>query len=253
MRGLKDKVAIVTGGASGIGAATARRLKEEGALVAVADINVDGARDMANEIGGETKAFAYDARDEASIADLIVAVVSHFGRLDILHNNAGALSTDDTTALDTPIETWDAAMALNARAYFAGAKHAVPHMISAGGGVIISTASSSALAGQMAQIAYGSSKAGIIALTQYIATQYGRQNIRANSISPGIIMTPGLRKVAPELDGIMGPALLTGYLGAPEDVAATVAFLASEDARYITGQNVCVDGGLFAHAPYVTF
>ncbi|MGX1163670.1 NAD(P)-dependent dehydrogenase (short-subunit alcohol dehydrogenase family) [Arthrobacter sp. SLBN-100] len=252
MRGLKNKVAIVTGGASGIGAATARRLTEEGALVAVADINVNGAREVANEIGSET-AFAYDARDEASIADLVAAVVAHFGRLDILHNNAGALSPGDTNVLDTSLETWDAAMALNSRAYFAGAKHAIPHMILSGGGVIINTASSSALAGQMAQTAYGSSKAGIIALTQYIATQYGRQNIRANSISPGIIMTPPIRKMAPELGATMGPTLLTDYLGAPEDVAATVAFLASEDARYITGQNLCVDGGLFAHAPYVTF
>lgn len=253
MRGLTGKVALVTGGASGIGAATARRLHEEGARVAVADINIDGARGVAGELGGNAQAFAYDAREEQTIAELVESVVGHFGRIDILHNNAGAVSRTDTTVVDTPLETWDAAMALNTRAYFAGAKSAIPHMIANGGGVIVNTASSSGLAGQTVQTAYGSSKAGVIALTQYIATQYGRDNVRANSVSPGIVLTPAILTAVPQLGDIMGPTLLTGFLGAPEDIAATVAFLASDDARYITGQNVCVDGGMFAHAPYVSF
>ncbi|AII05719.1 hypothetical protein EP51_14325 [Rhodococcus opacus] len=253
MRGLDGKVALVTGGASGIGAATARRLHEEGALVAVADINVDGARAIAAELGEGTAAFAFDATDEDSIMDLVESTARHFGRLDILHNNAGSLGPGDTTVLETSLEEWDRAMALNSRAYFAGAKFALPHLIANGGGVIVNTASSSGLGGQMAQTAYGSSKAGIINLTRYIATQYGRQNVRANSISPGIIVTPPILEKAPQLPEIMGPTLLTDFLGAPEDIAAMVAFLASDDARYVTGQNICVDGGLFAHAPYVSF
>lgn len=253
MRGLKDKVALVTGGASGIGAATARRLHEEGALVAISDINIRGAQRTAEQIGDRATAFAYDAMDEQSIVDMVESTTAHFGRLDILHNNAGALGSDDTTVADTPLEAWDHAMKLNVRAYFVCSKVAIPFMISAGGGVIVNTASSSALGGQLAQTAYGTSKAGIIALTQYIATQYGRQNIRVNSISPGIVLTPALLDVAPNLVEVMGPSLLTGYLGTPEDIASTVAFLASDDARYITGQNLCVDGGLFAHAPYVSF
>ncbi|MDV6212712.1 SDR family oxidoreductase [Rhodococcus erythropolis] len=253
MRGLKDKVALVTGGASGIGAATVMRLHEEGTLIAIGDIDIDGARGISDELGERVHAFKYDATDPNSITDMVKATVTHFGRLDILHNNAGAVGPDDTTVVDTSVEVWESAMNLNARAYFLCSQAALPFMIRNGGGVVVNTASSSAHAGQLTQTSYGGSKASIVALTQYIATQYGRQNIRANSISPGIVVTPALLKVAPQLVDSMAPTLLTGRLGTPENIASTVAFLASDDARYITGQNLCVDGGLFAHAPYVSF
>ncbi|QYB00578.1 SDR family oxidoreductase (plasmid) [Rhodococcus sp. USK10] len=253
MRGLMDKVALVTGGASGIGAATVTRLHGEGALVAVGDLDMDGARRLSDELGDRVQPFHYDAMDPESITDMVAAVVARFRKLDILHNNAGAVGREDTTVVDTPLAMWESAMNLNARAYFVCSRAALPTMIENGGGVIVNTASSSAFAGQLTQTSYGGSKASIVALTQYIATQYGRQNIRANSVSPGIVVTPALLRVAPQLVESMAPTLLTERLGTPEDIASTVAFLASDEARYITGQNLCVDGGLFAHAPYVSF
>jgi NAD(P)-dependent dehydrogenase (short-subunit alcohol dehydrogenase family) len=255
MRRLEDKVAIVTGGAGGIGSATARRLASEGARVVVADINLPQASEVADSIGAQTLALAYDAGDVASIKDLVEATVRHFGRLDILHNNAAITSAQvqaqDTTVVDIPFEIWDRTLQVNLKSYMAGCKYALPHMLAGGGGAIINTASGSGSHGDLARVAYGTSKAAIINLTRYVATQHGRDGIRCNAISPGLILTAASEKAVPELLRMISEHVSTPRLGRPEDVAALVAFLASEDAGYINGENITCDGGMCAHQPHV--
>jgi NAD(P)-dependent dehydrogenase (short-subunit alcohol dehydrogenase family) len=255
MRRLENKVAIVTGGAGGIGSATAHRLASEGARVVVADINLGRAREVAQAVGHDALAVAYDAADAASIQSLIETAIQRCGRLDILHNNAAVTAPEkqsqDTTAVDIPFEIWDLTLKVNLTSYMAAAKYALPHMIARGSGAIINTASGSGSHGDLARIAYGTSKAAIINLTRYIATQHGRQGIRCNAISPGLILTAAAEKTVPELLQMISEHVLTTRLGRPEDVAALVAFLASEDAAYINGQNITCDGGMTAHQPHV--
>jgi NAD(P)-dependent dehydrogenase (short-subunit alcohol dehydrogenase family) len=255
MRRLEDRVAIVTGGAGGIGSATAHRLAAEGARVVVADINLGRAREVAAAVDNEAIALEYDAADTASIKDLIETAIRHCGRLDILHNNAAVTTPEkqsqDTTAVDIPFEIWDLTLRVNLTSYMAASKYALPHMIARGSGVIINTASGSGSYGDLARIAYGTSKAAIINLTRYIATQHGLQGIRCNSISPGLILTAAAEKTVPELLQMIQGHVLTKRLGRPEDVAALVAFLASEDAGYINGQNITCDGGMTSHQPHV--
>jgi NAD(P)-dependent dehydrogenase (short-subunit alcohol dehydrogenase family) len=255
MRRLEDKIAIVTGGAGGIGSATARRLVAEGARVVVADIDLPRAHAVASDLGPEALALQYDAADVTSIEALVEATVRHFGRVDILHNNAAVtapeLQSRDTTAVDIPFEIWDLTLQVNLKSYMAGCKYALPHMLAQGSGAIINTASGSGSHGDLARIAYGTSKAGIINLTRYIATQHGRAGIRCNAISPGLIVTPAAEKAVPELLRMIAEHVLTPRLGRAEDVAALVAFLASEDAGYINGENITCDGGMCAHQPHV--
>ena len=150
-----------------------------------------------------------------------------FGRLDILHNNAAmtdpVLQAQDTTAIDIPIEVWNTTMSINVTGYLLGCKYALPYMISAGAGSIINTASGSGVMGDLARIAYGSSKGAIIALTKYVATQYGQQGIRCNAIAPGVILTPALEATAPGLKELIKRHVLTKRFGTPDDVAALVA------------------------------
>jgi NAD(P)-dependent dehydrogenase (short-subunit alcohol dehydrogenase family) len=255
MRRLEDKVAIVTGGAGGIGSATARRLASEGARVVVADIDLPQASEVAKGIGAQALALAYDAADVASIKELVEATVRHFGQLDILHNNAAITSpqvqAQDTTVVDIPFEIWDRTLQVNLKSYMAGCKYALPHMLARGGGAIINTASGSGSHGDLARVAYGTSKAAIINLTRYVATQHGRDGIRCNAISPGLILTAASEKAVPELLRMISEHVSTPRLGRPEDVAALVAFLASEDAGYINGENITCDGGMCAHQPHV--
>lgn len=255
MRRLENKVAIVTGGAGGIGSATAQRLTAEGARVVVADINLPRASEVAAKLGPQALALRYDAADVASIEALVDATVRHFGQLDILHNNAAVTAAElqkfDTTAVDIPFEIWDLTLKVNLTSYMAGCKYALPHMLARGSGSIINTASGSGSHGDLARIAYGTSKAGIINLTRYVATQHGRAGIRCNAISPGLILTEAAEKTVPELPRMLSEHVLTPRLGRPEDVAALVAFLASEDAGYINGENITCDGGMCAHQPHV--
>ena len=254
---LAGRVAIVTGAASGIGRATALRLAREGAAVLVADLNGEGAASVAKEIeaaGGRAAGFAVDVADEASVVAMIERAVKEFGGLDILHNNAAAsdpvlMSRDgDITTLD--LEVFDRTLAVNLRGPMLGCKHAIPRMLARGGGAIINTSSASGLVGDPVRTAYGASKAGLDSLTRYVATQYGKRGIRCNSIAPGVIATPALAaNVSPEMIAIYERSHLTPRLGRPEDIAAAVAFLASDDAAFITGQTLQVDGGLLAHHP----
>lgn len=251
MQRLQGKVAIVTGGGGRIGAATARRLASEGAGVVVADVIARSAQAVAEQIGGGAFAMSFDAGDPDSIAALVEQTVARFGRLDVLHNNAAlvdpAFLEQDTNVLETSIETWDRTMDVNLRGYMLACKHAIPHMVAGGGGSIINTTSNAALAGDVLRIAYGASKAGIIALTRHIATQHGRQNIRCNAIAPGLIVDAGLEETMPEFLAMTARHVLLPRHGRGEDMAAMVAFFASDDAAFVTGQVISCDGGQLAH------
>jgi NAD(P)-dependent dehydrogenase (short-subunit alcohol dehydrogenase family) len=251
---LQGKVAIVTGGGGGIGSAVARRLVAEGAKVAVADVFEHLAQAVAGPLGDAAIALQFDAADPASVEALVEKTVSHFGRLDILHNNAAmtdpAKSPSDTDAVTIPIEIWDEIIDINLRGYLLGCKYAIPQMIKGGGGSIINTASNSGTAGDLARIAYGASKGGIITMTKYVATQHGRQNIRCNSIAPGVVLTEALDKTAPGMKELIKRHILTPEFGTPDDIAALVAFLASDESRYITGENISISGGGLSHQPH---
>jgi len=256
---LAGRVAIVTGAASGIGRATAFALAREGASVVVADLNAEGAKRVAGEIeaaGGSAIGQATDVSSEPSIVAMVAAAVERFGGLDILHNNAAAsdpaLMGSDGELTSLTLDTWERTLAVNLRGPMLGCKHAVPRMLERGGGVIVNTSSASGLAGDLVRTAYGVSKAGLDSLTRYVATQYGKRGIRCNSIAPGVIATPALAaNVPPEMIAVYERSHLTPRLGRPEDIAAVVVFLATDDAAFITGQTLSVDGGLLAHHPAV--
>ena len=254
---LAGRVAIVTGAASGIGRASALALARAGACVVVADLDAAGAGRVAAEIeaaGGRARAQRADVSDPQSVASMVDAAVLGFGGLDILHNNAAltdpAVIGADGELAELDLSVWERTLAVNLRGPMLGCKHAIPRMLERGGGSIVNTSSVSGLTGDTARVAYGVSKAGVDALTRYVATQYGKRGIRCNAIAPGVIATPALEKNVPrELLSIYEQSHLTPRLGSPEDVAALVVFLASDAAGFITGQILCVDGGLMAHHP----
>ena len=254
MSRLAGKVAIVTGGGGGIGSAVARRLVAEGARVAVADIFEESAKRVAEALGDAAIAVAFDAASADSVKALVDQTVSHFGKLDILHNNAAMTdpvkSAQDTTAIDIPMAIWQEILDVNLTGYLLGCRYAIPHMIANGGGSIVNTASNSGTAGDLARIAYGSTKGAIITLTRYVATQHGSQNIRCNSIAPGVVLTEALDKTVPGLKDIIKRHILTPEFGTPDDIAALVAFLASDESRYITGENISISGGGLIHQPH---
>jgi NAD(P)-dependent dehydrogenase (short-subunit alcohol dehydrogenase family) len=255
MRGLTDKVAIVTGGASGIGEAACRRFVSEGARVAVGDIDGERAAALADELGPSAIAVRFDAGDVTAVKRLVDTTVERFGRLDFLFNNAALMSPDiirrDTDPVNIEFDIWDLTMQVNARGYLAGCKYAIPHMLAAGGGAIVMTSSGSGLLGDISNIAYGASKAAIMSMARYIAAMYGKQGIRSNAICPGLIRTEGGKKnVHGPMVEIMERNTLAPRLGQPEDVGALAVYLCSDDAAFITGQSISVDGGMLSHLPY---
>lgn len=252
MRRLEGKIAVITGGAGGLGSATAERFVNEGATVVVADVAEARAKDIATRIGGGSIGLHFDCGDPASIEAGIEETIRRFGKIDILFNNAAATSKEvnlqDRTAIDIPIEIWDLVMSVNVRGVMLGCKYALPHMISNGGGSIINTASDSGLMGDNVRIAYGTSKAAVIGLTKYVASQHGRQGVRCNAILPGPIINDSLAEY-PDLVARIKRQALTSRIGIPADIAAMAAFLAADESEYITGQAYSVDGGHLAHQP----
>lgn len=254
---LEDKVAIVTGGAGNIGAATASRLAREGASVVVADLDESGAERCAatiREEGGRAVGQKVDLGDEDSIADLIAGAVRAFGGLDVLHNNGAATvlaRTDDLGVLDTSLEVWDASLRINLRGTMLACRFAIPHLQARGGGSIINMTSGSGARGDLRHTSYGVSKAGIVQLTRAVATQHGRDGIRCNSISPGFVAStdPNRAGVAQHSDELLAQSLV-GRLGRPDDIAWAVLYLASQESSFVTGQCLVVDGGASAHTPY---
>ena len=257
MSSLDGKIAIVTGGAGGIGSATAKVLAARGARVAVADINLDAASRVAAEIsasGGEAVAVALDLAEESSIEVMIRTAAATFGGLDILDNNAATLSAElsarDGNVEDMAVEVWDQTFRVNIRGTMLACKYALPEILKRGGGAIVNTASNLALQGNLIQAAYSASKAAVIQLTRSIATSHGRFGIRCNTVSPGMTMSRALIEHMPaRLRQIVESETLTPYLGDPVDIAHAVAFLASDEARYINGHNLVADGGTAYHIP----
>lgn len=252
---LSGKVAIVTGGAGGIGAATARELAREGAAVAVVDIDQAKAGEVADSVrqeGGQAIAVGGDLAEEDAAKSVVQATVAQFGRIDVLHNNAALTASSflsrDTAVSEMTLDVWQRSLEVNLGSQLLMCKHAVPEMRRGTGGSIINMSSGAALSGDRTRLAYGVSKAGVHTLTMYVATSEGKQGIRANTIVPGLILTDAVRAHLPDevLDGL-GHATLTPYVGQPEDVAELVVFLASEQSRYITGQMIAIDGGMSAH------
>jgi len=255
---LNGKVAIVTGAASGIGAATVEALAREGARVVVADIDADGANRQAGRIrdaGGDAIGVAVDIGDESSVRELINATLAAFGRLDIVHNNAAATRLGgvlDAGVHEADLEVWLETMRVNVCGTMLVTKHALVPMLDQRAGSVINTSSAAALAGDLGHPAYSASKAAIISLTQSVATRYGKAGIRCNTVLPGLILTEAAKAAFAGPRGeMMLRHHLTPRLGQPEDVAAAVVYLASDEAAFVTGHVLNIDGGSLAHLPYV--
>lgn len=255
---LAGKVAIVTGGASGIGRTSAATMAREGASVVVADRDGDGAEAVAAEIraaGGRAVGQVTDVGVEDQVAAMVQRAVDEFGGLHVLHNNAALTDASaharDHTVVDLDVEVWDRSMAVNARGAMLGCKHAVPHLIAAGGGSIVNTASNQALSGDLSQTAYAAAKGAVVTLTMSVATAFGAQGVRANCISPGAIRTPSLLAAyPPEVQEMLIGHNLVPRLGEPEDIANLALFLASDESSFITGHVIRCDGGQLVHLPH---
>ncbi|WP_226641743.1 SDR family NAD(P)-dependent oxidoreductase [Mesobacillus subterraneus] len=244
---LGNKTAIITGGASGIGRAAALRFASEGAQVVIGDINVDGGRATAELIekhGGRAIFTELNVSDSKQMKELISVTVETFGKLDILFNNAG-IGNPNVKSVDLDEEDWDQIIDINLKGVFLGIKHAVPEMMKAGGGAIINTSSLLGIKGQKYLAAYNASKAGVILLTKNAALEYGKHHIRVNAIAPGVIDTQIIEgwKNDERKWPIISKANALGRIGTPEEVANAVLFLASDEASFITGATLSVDGG----------
>jgi len=244
---LEGKTALVTGGASGIGAATARRLAAEGARVAIADVNGQGAREVAGELDGF--GCEMDVADAASVGAAVAAVSSELGEIDVLVNNAG---TDRFAFfVNTDEQLWDFVLGVNLRGVLAVTHAVLPGMQQRRGGSIVNVASEAGRVGSQGSAVYSAAKAGVIGFTKAIAREAARYRVRCNAVAPGPIETP-LLNAAPLMLGELGERLKQGMVnatalgrsGEPDEVAAAIAFLAGEDASYVTGQTLNVSGGL---------
>lgn len=243
---LRDRVAIVTGGASGIGLATAARFAAEGARVVIADLDrVAGAR-AAESIGGSFH--AVDVADEASVDALFDDVAAGLGSVDIAFNNAGISPADDDSIETTGLPAWDRVQDVNLKSVYLCSRAALRHMVPAGRGSIINTASFVALLGSAtSQISYTASKGGVLAMTRELGVQFARQGIRVNALCPGPVNTPLLQELFakdPERAQRRLVHVPMGRFAEPEELAAAVAFLASDDASFITATAFVVDGGI---------
>lgn len=252
---LEDKIALVTGGASGIGAATAIKLAAEGAKTVVADINGAGASATVDAIiaaGGTATAVEVDIADERTIEAMYATTISTYGSLDLVHNTAAAISlmNDDQNVHDADADLWTRTFAANARGTALSCKHALRQLLPSGGGVIVNMASTAGIVGDVTYPAYASSKASIMATTRWIATNYGREGIRCNAIAPGLILSPGAKAVMDQraIDMYQRHTPST-RLGEPEDIAGVALFLSTDEAFYVNGTVLTVDGGMTVHMP----
>jgi NAD(P)-dependent dehydrogenase (short-subunit alcohol dehydrogenase family) len=256
MARLDGKVAIVTGGGSGIGRVTAELFATEGAKVVVADVQGEQAASTAAAIaarGGQAEAITVDVTDEDQVQAMVERAVDTFGGLHVLMNNAGIFPDDDGGVLDTPPSTWQLVMDVNLKGVWLGCRAAVPAMLASGGGSIVNVASFVALVGAAtAQVAYTASKGGVLSFTRELAVEYARQGIRANALCPGPIETPLLAELLadPERRQRRLVHIPIGRFGRPEEIARAALFLASDEASFVTGSSMVVDGGITA--AYVT-
>ncbi len=257
---LVGKVALIIGSATGIGRATAEAMAREGAAVMLGDLYADVAEMAAAAIratGGLARAVALDVADEAETAAAVSATLEVFGGLDILHNNAAAISPafvkSDGDVLSQDTAVWDRIMAVNLKGPMLASKHAIPAMRARGGGSIIITGSVKADLGDTTQTAYATSKGGLATLTRYIAAQYGQDGIRCNLIAPGLIRTHHVAFMPPGAVAPFERSTPLRHPGMPKDVAELAVYLASDESRYVTGQAIAIDGGMTSHQPYAHY
>jgi meso-butanediol dehydrogenase/(S,S)-butanediol dehydrogenase/diacetyl reductase len=242
---LEGQRAVVTGGGSGIGRATCRRMAQEGAQVAVFDLNKESAETVAKEIGGI--AFGVDVGDPDALRDAVDEAAKELGGLSAIYNNAGTSAFNKLHEID-PAE-WDRVLRVNLTGVWAGIRAAVPHLLAGGGGSIVSTASISGTRPAAGESPYAASKAAVAALTASAALEYG-PTIRVNAVSPGMIltaMTQQMFEFMPSQTERFETGTPVGRIGEPEDIADVVVFLCSNLARFVNGQNIVVDGGLTLH------
>lgn len=247
MRGLAGKVGIVAGGGRGIGAATARRLADEGAHVVIGDLMGDWAREVAESIvaaGGRAIGVDLDGTSAASQAAIVAAAVDHFGGLDFYHSNLAGGTEGDNDALDCPVEVLEKSFAINTKSHFLATQAALPKLVERGGGAMIYTSSGAASGGAAWQVAYPMAKNAIHALARHVAAKWGKQGVRANVICPGLVLTEAVSQhLSDDYRARAIKALPHTRLGDPGDIAAAIAFLASDDGAWINGQVWHVNGG----------
>ncbi|PSL53443.1 NAD(P)-dependent dehydrogenase (short-subunit alcohol dehydrogenase family) [Saccharothrix carnea] len=239
-------MAVVTGGGSGIGLASVRRLASEGAKVVVADVDAETGKAAADEVGGLF--VQVDVTDEEQVSALYQTTVDTYGSVDVAFNNAGISPPDDDSILTTGIEAWDRVQKVNLTSVYLCCKYAIPHMLERGRGSVINTASFVATMGAAtSQISYTASKGGVLAMSRELGVQFARQGVRVNALSPGPVNTPLLRELFakdPERAARRLVHVPLGRFAEPEEIAAAVAFLASDDSSFITASNFLVDGGI---------
>jgi NAD(P)-dependent dehydrogenase (short-subunit alcohol dehydrogenase family) len=248
----EGKVALVTGGASGIGRATALAFAREGARVMIDDINIDGGEDtvrMIKEAGGEAVFVKADGRKATEVEALIRKVVEVYGRLDCAHNNAGITGERAYTS-DCTEENWDDVVNTDLKGVWLCMKYEIPQMLKQGGGAIVNTSSMRGLTGNQGRIAYAASKHGVVGITRTAALEYATAGIRVNAVCPGVILTP-LNKDRisgdPEFEARLIGITPLRRMGTAEEIAETVVWLCSERASFVTGHAMSVDGGATAH------
>jgi NAD(P)-dependent dehydrogenase (short-subunit alcohol dehydrogenase family) len=249
---LVGKVAVVTGGAGGIGRAMCERFAAEGARVAVVDLDVERGGEVAQSMGGMF--VPADVTSASAVSDLYAAVSTEFGGIDICCNNAGISPPDDDSILDTGQEAWDRVQQVNLTSVYLCCKYGLPHLLERGGGSIINTASFVALMGAAtSQISYTASKGGVLAMSRELGVQFARQGVRVNALCPGPVNTPLLQELFakdPERAARRLVHIPMGRFGEAGEIAAAAAFLASDDSSFITASTFLVDGGI--SAAYVT-
>jgi NAD(P)-dependent dehydrogenase (short-subunit alcohol dehydrogenase family) len=238
---LEGKVCVITGAASGIGAASARLFADRGATV----VGVDVAEGAVGEL-----ALAADVTDEAAVRDVYARVRERFGRIDVLFNNAGINPDEDTSVLETELGAWQRVQDVNVRSVFLCCKHGIPHLLDAGGGSVINTASFVAIRGAaISQISYTASKGAVLALSRELAVVFADRGVRVNALCPGPVNTPLLRELFahdPEAAAKRLVHIPMGRFGEAEEIAGAAAFLASDDASFVTGTTFLADGGIAA-------
>jgi NAD(P)-dependent dehydrogenase (short-subunit alcohol dehydrogenase family) len=249
---LTGRVAVVTGGASGIGLATARRLASEGARVVVADLSADAGKRAADEVDGLF--VPTDVTDPAAVQRLFAAAHEEYGSVDIAFNNAGISPPDDDSILDTGLDAWRKVQEVNLTSVYLCCKEVIPYMRAQGKGSIINTASFVAVMGAAtSQISYSASKGGVLSMSRELGVQFAREGIRVNALCPGPVNTPLLQELFAK-DAERAQRRLVhvpmGRFAEPEEIAAAVAFLASDDSSFITASTFLVDGGI--SGAYVT-